>query len=202
MATSCSNARSGKIIKMEFDKVLTRAAGPEILAEVVAMTSHRTVRATGVSQSGATHFQFNAEIDCVALEWNMIGSGGLVRSFRDGVINLPPDPPYVGQFPSGMPHPLRMMHPDQLLVWGRGKESFHPILAQQIGTHSILLTFEHREDPAFRSTMVIDRALGVVRKTAMLGDITILTEIAVDEPLVRPTSVDLAPISDWIRPDY
>lgn len=187
---------------MEFDRVLTRAAGPEILAEVVAMTSHRTVRATGVSQSGATHFQFNAEIDCVAHEWNMITTSGLVQSFRDGVINLSPDPPFVGQFPSGMPHPLRMMHPDQLLVWGRGQESFHPILAQQIGTRSILLTFEHKEDPAFRSTMVIDRALGVVCKTAMLGDITILTDIAVDEPLERPTNIDFAPVMDWIRTNY
>jgi hypothetical protein len=73
---------------------------------------------------------------------------------------LPLDPPLSAQFPAGMPQPVRMLYPGELLTWGRGTESFHPVLVQEIGSHSILVTFEHKEDPAFRTTMVIDRETG------------------------------------------
>ena len=50
--------------------------------------------------------------------------------------------------------------------------------------------------------MVIDRRLGVIRKTAMLGDLTILTDVQIDQPMTWATDVEFAPITDWIRPDY
>ncbi|HEY9365995.1 MAG TPA: hypothetical protein VIP55_05130 [Agromyces sp.] len=142
------------------------------------------------------------ELDVAARAWQMVTSLGGVYAYRDGTVSLPPDPPFKDKFGSGMFHELRMLHPDRLMLWGRGHESFYPILAQEIGSHSILLTFEHTEDPAFRSTMVIDRRLGVIRKTAMLGDLTILTDVQIDQPMTWATDVEFAPITDWIRPDY
>lgn len=132
----------------------------------------------------------------------MVSSFGKVYSYRNGTVSMPPDPPRQFEFGRGMPHEIGILCPDQLLLWGRRSESFYPVLAQEIGSHSILLTFEHIDDPAFRSTMVIDRRLGVIRKTAMLGDLTILTDVRIDQPMTWATNFQFAPITDWIRPDY
>lgn len=187
---------------MRFDTVLRRSDGPEVLDEVLRMTSHRSVRATGVAQAGERHFQFVAELDVLDREWHMATSYGRVYSYRDGTVSLPPDPPLQAEFGKGMFHPIQMLYPDCMLQWGRRGESFSPMLAQEIGTHSILLTFEHVDDPAFRTTMVIDRRLGVIRKTAMLGDLTILTDVQIDQPMTRDPAPAFEPITDWIRPDY
>lgn len=187
---------------MEYDTLLPRSASAGVLAEVLRIASPARVRVTGVSQYGDHHHQFQVELDVAARAWQMVTSLGGVYAYRDGTVSLPPDPPFKDKFGSGMFHELRMLHPDRLMLWGRGHESFYPILAQEIGSHSILLTFEHTEDPAFRSTMVIDRRLGVIRKTAMLGDLTILTDVQIDQPMTWATDVEFAPITDWIRPDY
>ncbi|MBT2498012.1 hypothetical protein J7E25_02780 [Agromyces sp. ISL-38] len=187
---------------MKFNTVLPRSDGPGVLNEVLRMTSHASVRATGVTQQGEHHFQFQVELDLPGGEWHMVTSRGEVYSYRDGTVSLPPDPPFQAEFGSGMFNEIRMLYPDRLLLWGRRNESFYPMLAQEIGTHSILLTFEHVEDPAFRATMVIDRRLGVIRKTAMLGDLRILTDVQIDQPMARDTNPVLEPITDWIRADY
>jgi hypothetical protein len=187
---------------VEFDTVFPRSAGPAVLAEVLRITSQTNIRAMGVTQEGQRHFQFQVELDIPDREWQMVTSHGKVYSYRDGIVSLTPDPPFEAEFGRGMLHPVRMLYPDRLLLWGRRSESFFPMLAQEIGTHSILLTFEHVEDPAFRATMVIDRRLGVIRKTAMLGDVTILTDVQIGQPLTRATNIAFEPITDWIRPDY
>lgn len=132
----------------------------------------------------------------------MVTSLGKAYSYRDGTVSLPPDPPFQAEFGTGMFHEIQMLYPDRLLQWGRPRESFYPMLAQEIGTHSILLTFEHIEDPAFRATMVIDRRLGVIRKTSTLGDLCILTDVQIDQPIARDKKPVFEPITDWIRPDY
>lgn len=187
---------------VEFDMVLTRAAGPGVLADVVAMTSHRTIWAQGVAQSGSSHYQFHVELDVPAQEWRMVTSDGREYAFGEGVLTLALDPPRPAQFPAGMPPPVRMLYPAQLLTWGRGPESFHPVLVQEIGSHSMLLTFEHKDDPAFRTTMVIDRELGVIRKTILLEDLTIFTDIVTEQPLPRLDPIEFPPITDSIRIDY
>lgn len=187
---------------MEFDTLLPRSASAGVLAEVLQIASPARVRASGVSQQGDHHFQFQAELDVAAREWQMVTSLGKVYTYRDGTLTVPHDGSLAVEFGRGMFNEMRMLYPERLLLWGRGHESFYPILAQQIGSHSILLTFEHTEDPAFRSTMVIDRRLGVIRKTAMLGDLTILTDVQIDQPMTWATDVEFAPITDWIRPDY
>ncbi|WP_330193699.1 hypothetical protein [Pseudarthrobacter sp. J64] len=113
-----------------------------------------------------------------------------------------PDPAHAVVFPRGMPLEIQMLHPEALRMWGRGGESFYPVLVQEIGRRSLLITFEHVEDPAFRATAVVNRKTGIIEKVAMLGDITVLTEVEIDVPLVRESEPEFVPITDWIRPDY
>lgn len=187
---------------MRFDTILTTADSPSVLAEVVRLTTHRSVWARGVSQSDSSLSQFVAELDAGAEAWHLVTESGRARWFRDGVMVAEPDPPTPVPFARSMPGQVQLLHPVALPMWGRGRESFYPMLAQRIGAHSILLTFEHVNDPAFRSTMVIDEAVGAVRKFARLGDVTILTEIVTNRPLTARTDYEFAPITDWIRMDY
>jgi hypothetical protein len=76
------------------------------------------------------------------------------------------------------------------------------MLVQEVGRQSLLLTFEHVHDPAFRATAIINRTTGIVEKMAIHGDVTILTEIEIDVPLVREPTLKFVPITDWIRPNY
>ncbi|TFD88620.1 hypothetical protein E3T61_12405 [Cryobacterium lactosi] len=187
---------------MEFDTILTPADSPSVLAEVVRLTTHRSVWARGVSQSAASLSQFVAELDAGAEAWHLVTESGSARWFRDGIAVAEPDPPIPMPFARSMPQQVQLLHPAALPMWGRGRESFFPMLAQRIGGHSILLTFEHVNDPAFRSTMVIDLAVGAVRKFASLGDVTVFTEVVTDRPLSARTDYEFAPITDWIRMDY
>ena len=187
---------------MKFDTILTPAASPSVLAEVVRLTTHRSVWARGVSQSASSLSQFVAEVDAVTEAWHLVTESGRERGFRDGIAVGEPDPPTPSSFSRSMPQQVQLLHPVALPMWGRGRESFYPMLAQRIGGHSILLTFEHVNDPAFRATMVIDEAVGAVRKFARLGDVTILTEVVTDQPFTARSDYEFAPINDWIRMDY
>lgn len=97
---------------------------------------------------------------------------------------------------------VRMALPNLMLRWGRGSESFHPILVQHIGEHSILVTFEHRGDPATRATLVIDERDGIARRLSEYGEDTIITSVRTAEPdEVLPRARFVQP-TDWIRPQY
>ncbi|MDQ1058422.1 hypothetical protein QFZ23_002323 [Arthrobacter globiformis] len=161
---------------MKFNTVLGRSDSSSLLSEIVALRTQATVRTKSVSQSGASHFQFVAELDAEAEEWHMITDQGLRWSAVDGMLSLEPDPPHAVAFPRGMPTEVQMLHPEALLMWGRRGESFYPMLIQEIGRRSLLITFEHVEDP-FRATAVINRTTGIIEKMAALGDLTILTEV-------------------------
>ncbi|MBP1135409.1 hypothetical protein JOE31_001641 [Arthrobacter sp. PvP023] len=76
------------------------------------------------------------------------------------------------------------------------------MLVQEVGQQSLLITFEHVNDPAFRATAVVNSLTGIVERLAILGDVTILTEIEFGGPLVRESEVGFAPITDWVRPNY
>jgi hypothetical protein len=76
------------------------------------------------------------------------------------------------------------------------------VLIQEIGRQSLLITFEHVEDPAFRATAVANRTTGIIEKMAILGDVTILTEVVHGAPLDPGRQVEFLPITDWIRPNY
>lgn len=95
-----------------------------------------------------------------------------------------------------------MAVPDLMLRWGRATDDFHPILIQHIGERSILVTFEYGEDPAFRSTLVIDERDGIARRSYEHGEATIIRSVRTAEPdEVLPRARFVQP-TDWIRPQY
>lgn len=187
---------------MRYDAVLSEAEAREVLDEVLAATTHDTVAGRGVFQQGSDHYQFAAELDVPGERWRMVTSKNRTFSFEDGVITWPVDPPTPAEFGRGMPLPLQLLHPVRLLLWGRGRESFRPMLVQRIGSFSTLITFEHRDDPAFRGTLVLDRQLGVIRKRSLLGDVIVYTDVVVDQPLTGLDDVTFVPITDWIPPRF
>lgn len=188
---------------MRLDTLLTRADCEDVLQEVAALPTYRTLRVHGVRQDSAhSCHQFYAELDRVNESWYYLQNmpGGEKFSYSDGVLKTT-DPATKLEYPQGMPSEVQMLDPQNLYMWG-GRTSFYPMLVQNIGKHSLLITFEHVNDPAFRPTVVIDRRNGIATRMVKLGEITILTEVQVDVPLTRPDTVTFKPITDWIRPDY
>lgn len=187
---------------MKFNTILSPADSQSVLSAIVALRHHTSVRAKGVRQTGSSLHQFVAELDAQAKAWHMVDDRGHISSASDGVVTAEPDPPHAVAFPRGKPEEMRLLHPEALLMWGRFGESFYPMLVQEIGRQSLLITFEHVDDPAFRATAVVNRTTGIIEKLAILGDVTILTEVKIDVPLARDSSPDFIPVTDWIRPDY
>lgn len=89
-----------------------------------------------------------------------------------------------------------------MLRWGRGPESYHPVLVQHVGQHSILVTFEHREDPATRTTLVVDERDGIARRSLEDGEATIATSVHAVDPDEALPPVHFEPLTEWIRSDY
>ncbi|WP_247041385.1 hypothetical protein [Arthrobacter rhizosphaerae] len=187
---------------MKFNTILSTTESHRVLGAIVALRHHISARAKGLRQTGSSHYQFVAELDAKAQAWHMVNDRGHVSSAADGIITPEPEPPHAMAFPRGMPQEIQMLHPEALLMWGRSSESFYPVLLQEIGRKSLLITFEHVNDPAFRATAVVNRTTGIIEKMAILGDVTILTEVEIDVPLARESEPEFVPITDWIRPDY
>ena len=188
---------------MRLETLLTHADTEDVLRDVAALPTYRTLRVHGVRQEGPhSYHQFYAELDRVNESWYYLQDmpGGGRFSYSDGILKTA-DPATELEYPRGMPSEVQMLDPRNLYMWG-GRTSFYPMLVQKIGKHSLLVTFEHVNDPAFRPTLVIDRRNGIATRMVKLGEITILTEVHVDVPLTRPAKVTFKPITDWIRPDY
>lgn len=187
---------------MNLDTVLDRTDSPSVLDEIIPLRTDTSVRAKGVSQSGRSHLQFVSQLDAKAQAWHLVDDEGR-RSSAVGTWRLQEGEASTEfVFPRGMPKTVQMLYPQALLMWGRRGESFYPMLLQEIGRRSLLITFEHIEDPAFRATAVLNRSTGIMEKLAMLGDIIILTDIETDVQLDPEIKPDFLPITDWIRPNY
>jgi hypothetical protein len=187
---------------MKFDTILSAADSHSVLSGIVALRKHTAVRAKGVRQTGSSHYQFVAELDETAEAWHMVNDRGHIFSAADGIITAEPDPPHAVPFPRGMPQEIQMLHPEALLMWGRASDGFYPMLVQEIGRKSLLITFERGNDPAYRATAVVNRTTGIIEKMAILGDLTIMTEVEIDVPLAGECEPEFVPITDWIRPNY
>lgn len=188
---------------MKLDTILDPTDTDDVFREVAALSTYETVRVRGVRQkSTSVHYQFYAELDRVNESWYFFCdvAGGETFSYSDGVITTA-DPSTELDYPQGMPSEMHLLDPRLLLAWG-GRSSIYPMLAQDVGKHSLLITFEHTNDPAYRPTLVIDKRTGIASRMVNLGEITILTDVRVNVPLIRPESVTFTPITDWIRPDY
>ncbi|MFE5839588.1 hypothetical protein [Arthrobacter sp. NPDC056493] len=187
---------------MNFDKVLGPTDSPSVLDEILAFRTHTSVRAKGVNQSGQSHHQFVAELDARAQAWHLVDDQGRTSSAAGTWLLQDREASMEVVFPRGMPRAVQMLYPEALLMWGRRGESYYPMLIQEIGQRSLLITFEHIEDPALRATAVVNRHTGVIEKLAVMGDIIILTEVETGVPLDPGIKPEFLPITDWIRPDY
>ncbi|MFJ4073635.1 hypothetical protein [Curtobacterium sp. NPDC089991] len=190
---------------MRFDELLTRPDGPAIAEELAALRRPARYVLEGIHQeSRQKYWQFRVDIDEAAQTWTLVRQRAKPVSYRDGVLHDPDDGPDEISFARSMVSApvVRMAVPDLMLRWGRGPESFHPILVEHIGEHSILVTFEHRGDPATRTTMVIDERDGIARRLSEYGEDTIITSVRTAEPdEVLPRARFVQP-TDWIRPEY
>ena len=189
---------------MRFDEVLTRPDGPAVAEEVAALRRSGRHVIEGVHQvSPREYWQFRLDLDEHRQRWTLDRSDQPTISYRDGVLDASDGPaPDTFEHSTVAGGVVRMAAPDLMLRWGRGPESFHPVLVQHIGRHSILVTFEHREDPATRTTLVVDERDGIARRSLEYGEATIVTSVhAVDPDEVLPP-VHFEPLTEWIRPDY
>jgi len=190
---------------VRFDELLTRSDGPAIAEELAALRRPARYVLEGIHQeSRQKYWQFRVDIDEAAQTWTLVRQRAKPVSYRDGVLHDPDDGPDEISFARSMVSDpvVRMAVPDLMLRWGRGPESFHPILVQHIGEHSILVTFEHRGDPATRATLVIDERDGIARRLSEYGEDTIITSVRTAEPEeVLPRARFVQP-TDWIRPQY
>lgn len=186
---------------VRFDEVLTRNEGIEVLAELKALRRPGPVVVTGVRQERVKLSQFRFVLDQDARAWSLDRDDGSHQYYRDGQLHGP-DGLHDVAFENGMPAPVHMAMPELLRWWGRGRESFAPVLVQRVGSHSLLITFEHDKDPAFRTTLVVDERNGIARRRMELGDVTAVTDVRAITPSEPSTAPAFEPIIDWIPPDY
>ena len=190
---------------MRLDELLTRSAGPAIAEELAALRRPARYVLEGLHQeSQQKYWQFRIDIDEAAQTWALVRQRAKPVSYRDGVLHEPDDGPIEVSFGrSIISSPVvRMAVPDLMHRWGRSLDDFHPVLVQHVGEHSILVTFEHEEDPAFRTTLVIEERDGIARRSYEYGGATFVTSVRTAEPdEVLPRARFVAP-TDWIRPQY
>jgi len=190
---------------VRFGELLTRSDGPAIAEELAAFRRPARYVLEGIHQESRQKFwQFRGDIDEAAQTWTLVRQRAKPVSYREGVLHEPDDGPHEVPFARSLASSsvVRMAVPELMVRWGRGSETFHPILIQHIGEHSILLTFEHHEDPAFRTTLVIDERDGIARRSYEHGEATIITSVRTAEPdEVLPRARFVQP-TDWIRPQY
>jgi hypothetical protein len=190
---------------VRLDELLTRSDGPAVAEEIAALRRPARYVLEGVHQeSRQKYWQFRVDIDEAAQTWTLVRQRAKPVSYSDGVLHDPDDGPDEISFARSMVSDpvVRMAVPDLMLRWGRATDDVHPILIQHVGEHSILVTFEHGEDPAFRTTLVIDERDGIARRSYEYGQTTIITNVRTAEPdEVLPRARFVQP-TDWIRPQY
>lgn len=190
---------------MRFDELLTRPDGPAIAEELAARRRPARYVLEGIHQeSRQKYWQFRVDVDEAAQTWTLVRQRAKPVSYRDGVLHEPDDGPIEVSFARSMVSSpaVRMAVPDLMLRWGRATDDVHPILVQHIGQRSILVTFEHGEDPAFRSTLVIDERDGIARRSYEYGEATIITSVRTTEPDEVLRRARFVQPTDWIRPQY
>lgn len=189
---------------MRFDEVLARSDGPAVAAGFAALRTPGRYVLEGVHQDAdRRHRQFRLDVDESRERWVLDRSDSPTTWFHDGVLHT-----VDGDRADTFAHStvagavVRMALPDQLLWWGRGPESFSPVLVQHIGERSVLVTFEHRDDPAFRTTLVVDEHDGIARRRLELGELTHVSSVRRADPDEVLQPVRFEPLTDWIRPAY
>lgn len=191
---------------VRLDSILDRSEGSGIADEIRKLRHPGRVVVSGVEQDNAELTYCRLDLDEAAERWVVLSSNGHEHSYRDGKETFKrrdgtrtvTSTTYEG----AVSDILRMAMPERLFWWGTTSAGFSPVLAQDIGTHTLLLTFEHAEDPAFRTTLAIDKRDGIARRRSELGHVFIVTDVATvgDDEILPPFHFE--PLTDWIRPEY
>jgi hypothetical protein len=148
-----------------FDTVLSRGDTIETVAAVDSLQAERRLSGQGASQGGGKVRQFQFAADEAEQWWVLAYDDGRRQTYHDGIVNLGgQDEPREADFFGPMPRELRLLWPTRLPTWGNPRGSFYPVLIQRVGIRSLLFTFEHVDDPAFRQTLVIDRETGIAKR--------------------------------------
>jgi hypothetical protein len=171
---------------MRFDTLLTRADGPDLAAEVASLRDPRRLLARGLHMSwegSSSPWQFQMVVDEPEQAWTFDQQGEKHRDhYSDGILHSVDGPVNVSFARSGNAAPaVRMLTPELLLQWGP-PASYFPILVQRIGSHWLLFTFEHEDDPAQRTTLVVDERDGVARRSYGPDGLTVITEVRIMDP--------------------
>lgn len=191
--------------RIPFDTVLQRADTDEVVDALRELERPRRLSGRGVAQSRDELRQFAFAADEVGEWWTIAFEDGRHERYRDGTYAFRDgrnDEQVPGGFFNPLPLVLQMLWPTRILTWANPAGSFFPMLAQPLGRHSILFTFEHIEDPAYRQTLVVDARSGIATKLVGLDHALVITSI---DPLDRwnpDTTPAFEPIIGPISSDY
>lgn len=188
---------------MILNRVLSTEESPEVLVQVQRLLTANRFHARSIVQSHDTIEQWHIEVDHSAQQWFAVNDLGQVHEFRDGVtfhhgepVTRPTD------VSSELVGPLLAAFPDRLQWWeGRG-HGFRPVLIEQVGNQSLLLTFEHGADQSMRATLVVDTKLGLVTRVMHFDSPYImLLDVELDRRIERLTP-DSFPALEVVYPQY
>lgn len=188
---------------MILDRVLSTEESTLVLPALLASQSTEPFHARVLVQSSSGIEQWHVEIDRAAQEWFAVNETGSIDEFRDGTTFH--DGVAVARATTmleGKPVSLNPFFPEKLLWWGTHDLHFRPVLIENVGSHSLLLTFAHGADPAMRSTMVFDRKLGLIsRLLGFGGPVIAVVDVEIGKKIERivPRSF---PELEVIEPNY
>ncbi|WP_152031000.1 hypothetical protein [Agromyces aureus] len=162
----------------KFDTVLSRQDTAEVVAAVESLGTKRRLSGRGVYQGGGKGRQFRFAVDEAEQWWVLEYEDGRRGTYRDGIVDFGGrDEPHEADFFRPLPQTLQLLWPTRILTWANPHGSFYPVLVQHVGRRSLLFTFEHIDDPAFRQTLVVDQETGIAKRLIGYDYGIILTSI-------------------------
>lgn len=189
------------VASLKLDSLLSRSDTQEIVDAVDALRRERRLSGRGTIQSNGKGRQFQFAVDERHQWWTLAFDDGERQWFRDGIVSRPQDEPRPAEFFHPLPQLLQMLWPAKLLTWApRG--SFYPVLVQRVGRRSLLITFEHVDDPAFRQTLVVDEETGIAKRFTGFGHAIIFTSIESLDAWDPDKEPVFAPLRGPIPTDY
>lgn len=188
---------------MQFDEVLPLEETPSVLQEVLKLVSIQRFHARGFIQDSDRIQQFHLEVDKPAEKWFIVFENGGTKEFSEGTTTFAGGPVIHNTTFSEHVHlPAALAFPEKLMLWGQSSHSARPMLVQSIGVRSILITFEHQADASMRSTLVINRDLGLIERVIQFGGShVVLVDVIPGKPFERHIP-SVWPDPEVIYPEY
>lgn len=149
-------------MSFQLDRLLSRQLGPDVAAHIRSLRTPSKVTLYGFSTSNGYTHNFEVCVDEVAGDWSLVMADHERSSLVGGVFRDNANERSGVTFERTLPEVGRLAVPDLFKRWGREHESFHPILVQE-AAGNLLITFQHEEDAAFRTTMLVSSTDGIAR---------------------------------------